>query len=314
RRLASLGNYAPLGGLFLGLIGSGIIVWARRKRSDAYMMGAIGAVCSTVFGIGGYSILEFMDSQADTEMVANEIATPPAVHSIPSNNGAALASSATYTVGNEGFVATGPDRSAVPGTPSGDQSPSAPLQSSPPNANAPSSSAWQENKARRNDASKFEQDMETSFVLSRTYSEGFTDVSLFDSQRGGDPKLLNMVGSESPHSCLFTRRAVKGVCGFAMGTVIQLVPITRVTEKMKGAVLASDQEELYGLRFAFDGSRIVGYQGLLNSKESSSPKETEWFGRKTDSVKESLNPKPGKTGFMCFQNGADFVGFGWVML
>lgn len=324
KRLAGLGNYAPLGGLFLGLIGSGIIVWARRKRSDSLVMGAIGAVCSTVFGIGGYSILEFMDSQPDIARVENNVITPPAAPEFPSNSGAAPTSSATYTVGNEGFVPTGPyapvsPNSAFGGQPSPGTSPSSPPKISHEfeEASSPSSAdeAMQRLITKEKDGDAFEQDPDLSSLLMTTYSQGERESSNLKFRPGGKmPELVNMVGIETQQSSLYDKTGVKGVCCFSFGSMVHMVPIAHVTQTMKAAVLAGDQEELYGLRFAFDGRRIVGFQGLVSTEGSSSPKETEWFGRKTDNVQESLNPKPGKTGFMCFQRSGEFVGFGWFML
>lgn len=54
RRLASSGEYAPLGAMILGFIGAGIVVYARRGRSDAIVAGIAAVMITLVFGVGGF--------------------------------------------------------------------------------------------------------------------------------------------------------------------------------------------------------------------------------------------------------------------
>lgn len=54
RRLASSGEYAPLGAMILGFIGAGIVVYARRGRSDAIVAGIAAIMITLVFGVGGF--------------------------------------------------------------------------------------------------------------------------------------------------------------------------------------------------------------------------------------------------------------------
>jgi hypothetical protein len=293
RRLASLGNYAPIGALFLGLIGSGIIVWARRNRSDAYAMGAIGVACSLVFGIGGYSLLEYMDNQAESELKGSDVAFQPASPSLPSNGNANQPGSASSRLGDSEASGSSKLGQTIGG--------------------APSESSERFSRMKNN-ASKFEQDPRKLSELVRIQSQGFSDITRIKAQGGESPKVLNLVGNESFSSSLFARSPVKGVCGFSMGMSIHLVPIEQVDQDWKAAFVTRDNEVLQGMRFAFDGTRIVGFQGLLNTDKAGTPRETEWYGRKTEDVKESLNPDPGKTGIMCFENGPDLTGFGWVKL
>ncbi len=318
KRLASLGNYAPIGGLFLGLVGSGIIVWARRKRSDAMIMGAIGAVCSTVFGIGGYSVLEYMESQSDVAMVdsvspnapTNTITTPPNAANPPS-------SSVTYTFGSERGTPNSASGSTLPNAPPGtvpSSTGNAPNGVSGPPSNSAYNIFAEKIKKDREDAEHFKQDFDNSFELNSIHGDGFVAGGMLSAFESKKPEILNLVGSESFRCSAFIQRPVKGVCAFSSGNMIHLVPIEKKKESLKAAVIAKDSEVLHGLRFAFDGAKIVGYQGLLRSTSNGSTTETEWYGRKTDNIKESLNPEPGKTGFLCYQNGSDFAGFGWVKL
>lgn len=323
KRLASLGNYAPIGGLFLGLIGSGIIVWARRKRSDAVMMGAIGAVCSLVFGIGGYSVLEFIDSQADVAMVDSVSPNAPTnTISPPSTPASPPSSSVTYTFGSEQGSPNSTVGSSLPTAPSG-TAPSGTAQSS--SVNAPNGITGNTASPRNNvsrekikkdseDAERFEQGFDNSFELSSIHGDGFLAGGMLSSFQSKKPVILNLVGSESFQCCAYIDRPVKGVCAFSTGMMIHMVPIEKKKESLKAAVVANDSEELHGLRFAFDGVKVVGYQGLLRPTNKGPITETPWYGRKTDDIKESINPEPGKTGFICFQNGSDFTGFGWVKL
>jgi hypothetical protein len=54
RRLASSGEHAPLGAMILGFIGAGIVVYARRGRSDAIVAGIAAIMITLVFGVGGF--------------------------------------------------------------------------------------------------------------------------------------------------------------------------------------------------------------------------------------------------------------------
>ncbi len=54
RRLARSGEYAPLIAMILGFIGVGLIVYARRNRSDAPVAGIIAGAVTLFFGVGGF--------------------------------------------------------------------------------------------------------------------------------------------------------------------------------------------------------------------------------------------------------------------
>lgn len=68
RRLAKLGEFAPLAAMVLGLIGVGMICYARRNQGDAPLFGSIAAAFVLVSGIGGFfmvSMLTGSESNSD---------------------------------------------------------------------------------------------------------------------------------------------------------------------------------------------------------------------------------------------------------
>ena len=65
RRLAKLGEFAPLAAMFLGLIGVGMICYARRKQGDAPLLGSAAAVFVLVCGIGGFLLVSSLGGGAD---------------------------------------------------------------------------------------------------------------------------------------------------------------------------------------------------------------------------------------------------------
>ena len=299
KRLAGLGNYAPIGGLFLGLIGSGFIVWARRNRSDAFVMGAIGAFCAIFFGLGGFTLLEYRDQQAEVAM-DNTASFSQSDNSLPTQPASGIRPPSNQGFGNRGpssgFRANGPGNSGFG------------------NSGPGNSGAAADFEARRKDAAHFEQPTSITSDLIFIHSYGVSDAMKASSFGGKLPPVQNLVGTEAFSSALYTKNPVKGVCGFALGTGLRLVPIESKGPNWKAAVLTEPGEGLHGIRFAFDGKRIVGFQGLIQSESGEMPQATEWFGRKTDDVKESINPSPGKTGCICYEEGNNLLGFGWVML
>lgn len=60
RRLAQLGDAAPLAAAALGLIGVGCIVYARQNRGDAAVLGSAAAAWVLFSGLGGYMLLTSM--------------------------------------------------------------------------------------------------------------------------------------------------------------------------------------------------------------------------------------------------------------
>ena len=65
RRLAKLGEFAPLGAMVVGLIGVGMICYARRNQGDALMLGAAAAVFVMFSGIGGFFMVSALAPSQD---------------------------------------------------------------------------------------------------------------------------------------------------------------------------------------------------------------------------------------------------------
>ncbi len=57
RRLSRAGDSAPLAAMFLGLIGAGLIAYARRSKGDGVMIGGAAAVFALLSGVGGYFLI-----------------------------------------------------------------------------------------------------------------------------------------------------------------------------------------------------------------------------------------------------------------
>ena len=66
RRLAKLGDFAPLAAMVLGLIGVGCICYARRNRSDAVIFSGASAAFVTLCGIGGFLLLSSLPTVEDS--------------------------------------------------------------------------------------------------------------------------------------------------------------------------------------------------------------------------------------------------------
>ena len=83
RRLARLGEFAPLGAMVAGLIGVGMICYARRNQGDAPVLGSAAAVFVLFSGIGGFFMVAALaPSQEDSsDRYSNR---PP--RNEPSNN------------------------------------------------------------------------------------------------------------------------------------------------------------------------------------------------------------------------------------
>jgi hypothetical protein len=67
RRLRRAGPFAPIAAMFLGLIGVGMICYARRKQGDAPLIGSAAAVFVLLSGIGGFFIVNAMTKEPDSE-------------------------------------------------------------------------------------------------------------------------------------------------------------------------------------------------------------------------------------------------------
>jgi len=64
RRLRKAGEFAPLAAMFLGLIGVGMICYARRRQGDAPIFGSAAAVFVLVCGIGGFFMVSALENGA----------------------------------------------------------------------------------------------------------------------------------------------------------------------------------------------------------------------------------------------------------
>ncbi len=335
RRLARSGEYAPLGAMILGFIGAGLIVYARRNRSDAPVAGIIAGAVTLVFGVGGFLL------QSSDQLVAHPWATQEILREqqIPT---------AEYIAQKKELqrqqiealrkTTEEQERSAHPihGELDQRQNNFQPKVSesvahndssktlAKPNFSPPPSGFGRdpsfEMPEMRNIRPEFPtspfsdllmQDPSVMFQLMQTYQKGTAKFAMLGN---GGKKLIgkNPVGSEGPFSQLYTDSPVTGICGMAIGTELAIVPISPQDSDVKFAIKPSDDQELHGLRFAFDQGAIVGFQGLLRSRTTSEVEETEWYGKETKDVRESMNPKPGRSGIVCYKNIKGFCGFAWV--
>ena len=76
-RLRKLGEFAPLAGMFLGLIGVGCICYARRERKDMIPLSITTLVTVLMFGIGGY-FFQSHSTQMPDDTVVKRIQNRPA--------------------------------------------------------------------------------------------------------------------------------------------------------------------------------------------------------------------------------------------
>lgn len=76
RRLSRQEEFAPLLGMVMGLIGAGFIVYARRRRHDAFVAGGAAVLLSLVFGIGGYMLQKSNPSEPEGNAGRNRLKTP----------------------------------------------------------------------------------------------------------------------------------------------------------------------------------------------------------------------------------------------
>ncbi len=319
KRLAGAGEYAPLGAMILGFIGAGLIYYARRNRSDAVIAGMGAAVVTLVFGVGGFLIQRNAVQQA--EPVAGQAApvgklTPEQIaqqermvkemdaqhrqlqQEAEKNHQAMMKQLGSAPDAPDLF----PDNTASPGafgSAPGFSGPD-PTMAGPPLGNS---------STRGNDLA---QEPRIQGALFRIYSSG---KDQFFRIGFGDPNRLRthaLVGTTSQQASLFADAPAVSICGFSMGPELNLVPLSTKIDGVKYAIQPGQQEELAGIRFAFDGQAIVGYQGLIRSKTSMQVNDTAWFGRQTSDIRESLNPSPGQYGMICYSNGLACCGFAWV--
>lgn len=344
RRLARAGEFAPIGAMILGFVGAGIIVYARRKRSDAPMAGAAAAVITLVFGVGGFLLQsggfepenaqqaagrrevdatnniqpispeEMERRRAEQERRSRELQEKVRRNLDEAEKWRNEQPAALPT--NFGPPSTPPNFGSVkPNSDSIDSSD--PFTNSPNNpfhTSTPSGASQGHLHASQGQPERLEQSPSEMGQLLRLYSQG---KSQFSRQRFQSAKTLtfeNLVGIEGPQGRLYAEEPVVGVCGCTIGRDLALVPISADDSSLKYTVIPATGELLAGLRFAFEGDSIVGYQGLLRSAQGSQPRETEWFGEQTGDVKESMNPSPGNTGMVCYTQQGKFCGFAWVEL
>ena len=72
RRLAKLGDAAPLAGIVLGLVGAGFIAYARKKQRDKILSPALAATFSVIVGVGGFILLMVLHSESDLAQPAQQ--------------------------------------------------------------------------------------------------------------------------------------------------------------------------------------------------------------------------------------------------
>ena len=63
RRLSRSGDSAPLAAMFLGLIGAGLIAYARRSKGDGVMVSGAAAVFAVLCGVGGYFMVSELSNR-----------------------------------------------------------------------------------------------------------------------------------------------------------------------------------------------------------------------------------------------------------
>lgn len=329
RRLAKAGEFAPLGAMLLGFIGAGLIVYARRKRRDAPLVGVAAVFVTLFFGVGGF-MLQSWALEDEPAAIANNADANQDAADVASNiqeMNRRTAERAAENMRQSRERAEQMRNNAMQSMAGGPQPPSNSLMPNFPDANSSagtgatgSNSATSSGNDASGNASRFfgqfenqlKQDNSLMGMLMRASSDGRSAYSRVTIRERREVDAKNFVGQVGHFGRLYNEQAVEGVCGYTLGSKLEIVPISSPDPRLQYTVMPGSGEQLYGLRFAFDGDKIVGYQGLLKSTQTSAISEGQWYGRETPNVKESLNPSPGEMGIICYEQRNEFCGFGWV--
>ncbi len=149
-------------------------------------------------------------------------------------------------------------------------------------------------------------------TLLRIYSSG--KDQFFRLGFGGPSQLRThaLVGTVSEQASLFAEAPVTSICGFSMGPVLYLIPLSTKIDGVKHAI-QPDRTRSYSVSaLHLRANNHCGLSRLVRSKTSSQVNDTAWFGRQTTTPVKSLNPSPGQCGMICYANGLAFCGFAWV--
>jgi len=322
KRLARMPEYAPLGAMVLGLIGAGIIVYARRNRSDS-MLAGLGAVAVTlIFGVGGF-LLQRESFQPEAAAPRSQTTQPPSPEqlTILEEQRARMLKEqkeefekrveesknrlgARPPLGNSPPPMSNRMPFENPGSESSKDDPFA----EPPAMDSKSSSLFGRDEL-------LEQEFEWMSELSRKSVQAFGQFAR-SQQRNSNflskYTIENQVGTPSNMGKLYADDRVQALCGLHMGPELNIIPIEPKDNGVRHAVQPEEGQMLVGLKLAFDGPSIVGFQGLIQGSEGADPAQTDWIGRTTEDVRTSLNPKPGKCGIVTFSSQGKLTGFGWV--
>jgi Zn-finger nucleic acid-binding protein len=308
--LAAAGEYACLIAMFFGLIGAGLIFFARRNQPDWIISGLGAGLLVLLFGIGGFVVQGALMAEAE---VAEAAETQPnggfpmpdsAIKDQIARQQAAQADMANQMAENRRRMQR---QMAGSGLPAGNNNFSPPVPSGG-EANGVS-----------NGKNLFEGELvENGEVISELIQRSSKAISHFmRSNRPGTEletthTLSNMIGKTSRIARLHDEKPVTSLCVATLGRELLLLPIEESDTQFKYVVKPDAGEQIVGLRMAFDDQVIVGIQGLVQAGASGTPRELPWLGRSTADIQTSMNPSPGESGMVCYSEAGRFVGFAWV--
>jgi hypothetical protein len=317
--LIGLGALAPLVGILFGLLGSVMIVIARRNQGDAVFMGATSGMLTIGFGVLGCFAavlyepkslnLSWFEIRHREWSELEEEARTKQGNGIP-----VIATPETPRTFSPGSDAVNPllGSPATTGNGGTDAASSNPLLNSASSSTPPATSVP---IVTTNPEIELKQDKDAEFKLLSKGSNGLLAFQRRKSSSGnieGSIEPLNLVGKKTNSGELYEEFGVKAVGASARNGYLEIVPIELTETEFLHAVRPKVGEVLYGLRLSFDKDQIVGFQGIFRNLDDDSERETHWVGVESESKETSLNPEPGITGVVVFKSGLAPVGFGWV--
>lgn len=326
RRLAKVGEYAPLAAISLGIIGAVMIAYARRNRGayDAAMAAMSAVMFSLIFGVGG-----FLFQRHQNQIALNQ----------PDSNGAQENSGSQDNEARPHLPARSPEEAMnrlpeagrpkhgatdsaaqafrdIPGAKndldedehrSGFRSPSL---DSPPAANSKSADGHSKN-VKKVEIPSMVSNPDLMKLYLRSESNFRTE---FSGQR--NYQLKHLVGAESESGNFYTDHC-QSLGVYTKMRELMLMPASfsdRDDDELQENLIRPEEgESLGGLRFAFSNDKIVGVQGLIKSSIAATMVPTKWIGTETTDLRESLNPDPEKANIVCFSSKGKFIGFAWAV-
>ncbi len=367
KRLAALGEYAPLGALFLGMIGSGMIFYARRSRSDAPAFAGGAFLFCLICGVGGFLVLrnavnaEYANAESSGQQNAASSPESPAPGSVSLHKSAEPHPFHNPRTSRESNVPTG-SRPSTTANPFEDTSPFEDTRETDSSraTDDPRDSLSEVRERHQRQVDEMRRQQQQFMEGMRQPSEEMQNQLAAGSESGSDrrpssshsrlrddslqsitsvPGLLkkygeseiqfssefrrnqssgqkysfvNLVGKQTSMGQFHHDRPVTGVSVYRSIRRLVLMPIQEGSS-LDNTIQSEDGQALAGFRFAFSDDEIVGIQGLLASSDGGKLVETQWIGKETDDIRESMNPKPEQARMVCFSERGATRGFAWVV-